>query len=81
MPEDPQLQGVKLHILVNDIEAPELSIVIPALNEEPTIQEFVSWCQEGLAEAGVKGDGGCSCPSVAANATPLRFRETTRSAS
>jgi hypothetical protein len=41
MPEDPQLQGVKLHIPVNDIEAPELSIVIPALNEEPTIQEFV----------------------------------------
>ena len=28
---------------------PELSIVIPALNEELTIGDFVDWCQEGLA--------------------------------
>jgi hypothetical protein len=56
MPEDLQVQGVELHIPLNDIEAPELSIVIPALNEELTIREFVSWCQEGLAKAGVKGE-------------------------
>lgn len=56
MPEAPHLQAVKLHIPDNDIETPELSIVIPSLNEELTIHEFVSWCQEGLAKAGVKGE-------------------------
>jgi glycosyltransferase involved in cell wall biosynthesis len=33
----------------------ELSIVIPAMNEEVTIGEFVDWCREGLAKAGVSG--------------------------
>ncbi len=35
---------------------PELSIVIPALNEQLTIGEFVSWCHEGLKQAGVSGE-------------------------
>ena len=35
---------------------PEISIVIPALNEEITIGEFVDWCKEGLASAGVPGE-------------------------
>jgi glycosyltransferase involved in cell wall biosynthesis len=34
----------------------DLSIVIPALNEELTITEFVVWCKQGLAEAGVSGE-------------------------
>jgi glycosyltransferase involved in cell wall biosynthesis len=33
----------------------EVSIVIPALNEEITIGEFVDWCKEGLHEARVRG--------------------------
>ena len=33
----------------------ELSIVVPALNEELTVGEFVDWCKEGLQRAGVKG--------------------------
>ena len=33
-----------------------LSIVVPALNEELTIAEFVEWCQEGLRQAGVSGE-------------------------
>lgn len=33
----------------------EFSIVIPALNEEVTIGEFVAWCREGLEKAGVRG--------------------------
>lgn len=33
----------------------EVSIVVPALNEELTIGEFVEWCKEGLARAGVNG--------------------------
>ncbi len=33
----------------------DLSIVIPAMNEEVTIGEFVDWCREGLSKAGVVG--------------------------
>ena len=39
-----------------DTADPEVSIVIPALNEELTIAEFVNWCQEGLAKAQVRGE-------------------------
>ena len=35
---------------------PEVSIVIPALNEAITIGEFVEWCKLGLAKAGVAGE-------------------------
>jgi hypothetical protein len=34
----------------------DLSIVIPALNEELTITDFVAWCKQGLEEAGVDGE-------------------------
>lgn len=37
-------------------DAPEVSIVVPALNEEITIGEFVAWCREGLETAGVSGE-------------------------
>jgi glycosyltransferase involved in cell wall biosynthesis len=33
----------------------EVSIVVPSLNEEITVGEFVDWCKEGLKRAGVKG--------------------------
>jgi glycosyltransferase involved in cell wall biosynthesis len=36
-------------------ENPEISIVIPTLNEEITVGEFVDWCKEGLEKAGVRG--------------------------
>jgi len=39
-----------------DHELPEVSIVIPALNEKITIGEFVDWCWQGLSDAGVKGE-------------------------
>ncbi len=39
-----------------DVADPELSIVIPALNEELTIGRFVDWCQEGLRRAKVRGE-------------------------
>src|SRR5215475_1495121 len=51
--EDPELQ---LYVPKNDVAAPELSIVIPALNEELTIGMFVDWCKEGLTHAGVRGE-------------------------
>lgn len=33
----------------------EVSIVVPSLNEEITVGEFVDWCKEGLARAEVSG--------------------------
>jgi glycosyltransferase involved in cell wall biosynthesis len=47
-----------VHLLLpeTDVADPEVSIVIPALNEELTITEFVAWCREGLAKAGVRGE-------------------------
>jgi glycosyltransferase involved in cell wall biosynthesis len=36
--------------------APEVSIVVPCLNEEVTVGEFVDWCFEGLTSAGVTGE-------------------------
>jgi glycosyltransferase involved in cell wall biosynthesis len=33
-----------------------VSIVTPCLDEELTVGEFVDWCREGLARAGVEGE-------------------------
>lgn len=37
-------------------DEPLVSICVPCLNEEVTIGEFVDWCHEGLASAGVSGE-------------------------
>jgi glycosyltransferase involved in cell wall biosynthesis len=37
-------------------ESIEVSIVVPCMNEELTVGEFVDWCSEGLAAAGVSGE-------------------------
>lgn len=47
---------VELLVPDDDVEDPELSIVIPALNEAVTIAEFVEWCHQGLALAGIAGE-------------------------
>jgi len=47
---------IQLYIPPDDVANPEISIVIPALNEELNIVEFVRWCKKGLAEAGVCGE-------------------------
>jgi glycosyltransferase involved in cell wall biosynthesis len=47
---------VKLLIPEQDVLDPEFSIVIPSLNEELTMADFVTWCLEGLAKAGVRGE-------------------------
>lgn len=41
---------------VAEHESVEVSIVVPCLNEEITVGEFVDWCHEGLAAAGVSGE-------------------------
>ncbi|HVF71481.1 MAG TPA: glycosyltransferase family 2 protein [Chthoniobacterales bacterium] len=38
-----------------DLGPVDVSIVVPALNEEITVGEFVDWCKEGLERAGVRG--------------------------
>ncbi len=47
---------IQLLIPSQDAVDPELSIVVPALNEQLTIGEFVEWCKQGLAAAGVNGE-------------------------
>jgi glycosyltransferase involved in cell wall biosynthesis len=39
-----------------DVVDPLVSIVVPALNEEVVVSEFVRWCHEGLRTAGVRGE-------------------------
>jgi len=43
------------HLIPNGVklEPVELSIVVPALNEEITVGEFVQWCHQGISKAGV----------------------------
>src|SRR6266571_9196207 len=49
-------RDVELFVPDEDVADPELSIVIPALNEELTVGRFVDWCREGLREANVRGE-------------------------
>jgi glycosyltransferase involved in cell wall biosynthesis len=47
---------LKLLVPERDVQDPELSIVVPALNEALTIGMFLDWCHEGLANAGTIGE-------------------------
>jgi len=49
---------VETELLVpeNDVEAPVLSIVVPALNEQLTISDFIAWCHEGLSRVDIPGE-------------------------
>jgi glycosyltransferase involved in cell wall biosynthesis len=40
----------------NDTASPILSIVVPALNEQLTIADFLSWCHEGLRRVNIPGE-------------------------
>ena len=48
--------GIQLLLPENDVADPVISIVIPALNEERTVAEFVEWCKEGIARVGLPGE-------------------------
>ena len=52
-PTDPE---VTLLVPADDEPDPEVTLLVPAVNEQITIDEFVRWCHEGLAAAGVKGE-------------------------
>ena len=47
---------VELRIPKVDAQNPEISIVIPTLNEKINIAEFISWVKTGLAELPVSGE-------------------------
>jgi glycosyltransferase involved in cell wall biosynthesis len=47
---------VVLHLPEDDVADPELSIVIPAADEELTVGDFVEWCKQGLEDAGIAGE-------------------------
>ena len=47
---------VELRIPKVDTQNPEISIVIPTLNEKINIAEFISWVNKGLAELPVSGE-------------------------
>lgn len=57
-PADPSPERVISELLIpaDDEPDPEVSIVIPALNEESTIGDFLEWCREGLRAAGTRGE-------------------------
>ena len=48
------VHDVELLVPADDVAQPELSIVVPALDEELTIGDFVDWCREGLDRAGIR---------------------------
>jgi glycosyltransferase involved in cell wall biosynthesis len=46
----------RLLVPADDVQSPEVTILIPAVNEELTVGDFVAWCHEGLREAGAVGE-------------------------
>jgi glycosyltransferase involved in cell wall biosynthesis len=47
---------IELLLPADDCLDPEVSLVVPALNEQISIGRFVEWCREGLSKAGVQGE-------------------------
>jgi glycosyltransferase involved in cell wall biosynthesis len=47
---------IELLVPEDDAQSPELSIVIPTLNERLTITEFIQWCRAGMQQAGIVGE-------------------------
>lgn len=52
----PPPDDMRLMVPAGDVADPELSIVIPALDEEITIGRFVAWCKEGITAAGIRAE-------------------------
>jgi glycosyltransferase involved in cell wall biosynthesis len=45
---------VRLLVPVPDVSDPEVTILVPALDEELTIGPFIDWCHEGIRGAGAR---------------------------
>lgn len=50
----PRIHDPELTLLTpdDDVANPEVTILVPSLNEELTIGTFVDWCREGIAASG-----------------------------
>ena len=55
MPTEDEKTPVHLNPRNHVMGEEELSVVVPAMNEELTVGEFVDWCKQGLADAGIRG--------------------------
>lgn len=55
-PVDGADPDVVLHLPREDVDEPEISLVVPAADEELTVGEFVEWGKQGLEQAGVAGE-------------------------
>jgi glycosyltransferase involved in cell wall biosynthesis len=53
---DPPSQDVRLLVPAADTADPELTILVPALNEELTIGQFIDWCHEGISASGTSAE-------------------------
>jgi glycosyltransferase involved in cell wall biosynthesis len=55
--EFPMSLAEPVHLIPKGIalDQVDVSIIVPALNEAQVIGEFVEWCKQGLASAGVRG--------------------------
>jgi glycosyltransferase involved in cell wall biosynthesis len=53
---DPNRSDMELLLPENDVDDPELTILVPSMNEELTIGDFIAWCHEGMRQAGVVGE-------------------------
>jgi glycosyltransferase involved in cell wall biosynthesis len=47
---------LKLLLPAQDVENPELTILVPAMNEQLTIGLFLEWCKEGIRQAGCQAE-------------------------
>jgi len=52
------MADAEVQFLIPDGDAaePEVTILIPAMNEEPVMAEFMDWCREGIEKAGVTAE-------------------------
>jgi hypothetical protein len=48
--------ALRLLVPANDVADPEVTILVPALNEELTIGRFLAWCHEGIARGGYRAE-------------------------
>src|SRR5260370_39360461 len=47
-------ENTRLLVPAADVTDPEVTILVPALNEELTIGGFVEWCRQGIAASGAR---------------------------
>ncbi len=52
LPDGLHADNVRLHVPPADASDPEVTILVPALDEERTIAQFIDWCQAGIGGCG-----------------------------